>query len=47
MALKGHMLDVLLAAVATLMLAITLSVEHASAIDVPPPMAAQMQVLAS
>jgi hypothetical protein len=46
MALKGHMLYVLLAAAATLMLAITLSVEHASAMDVPPLMAAQTQVLA-
>jgi hypothetical protein len=46
MALKGHMLDVLLAAVATLGLAITLSVQNAAAMDVPPPMAAQTHVLA-
>lgn len=46
MALKGHMLDVLLIAAAALGLAIALSVEHASAMDVAPPMAAQMQALA-
>lgn len=46
MVLKGHGLDVLLAAVATLGLAIALSVQDASAMDVPPPVAAQMQVLA-
>jgi hypothetical protein len=46
MTLKGHMLDVLLATVATLGLAIALSVEDASAMDVPPPMSAQSQVLA-
>ena len=45
MALKGHMLDVLLAAVATLGLAIALSVQDAAAMDVPPS-AAQMHVLA-
>jgi hypothetical protein len=46
MTLKGHMLDVLLAAVATLGLAIVLSVDDAYAMDVPPPTPAQMQVLA-
>ena len=46
MTLKGHMLDVLLATVAALGLAIVLSVEDAYAMDVPPPMSAQMQVLA-
>ena len=46
MALKGHMLDVLLAAAATLGLAIALSVQDATAMDVPPPVSAQMQVLA-
>jgi hypothetical protein len=45
MTLKGHMLDVLLAAAAALGLAIVLSVEDAYAMDVPPPMPAQVQVL--
>jgi len=45
MTLKGHMLDVLLATVATLGLAIVLSVEDANAMDVPP-MSEQMQVIA-
>ncbi len=46
MVVKAHMLDTLLAAVATLGLVIALSVEHASAMDVPPPIAAQVHVLA-
>jgi hypothetical protein len=46
MTLKGHMLDVLLAAAAGLALAITLSVDDAYAMDVPPPTPAQMQVVA-
>jgi hypothetical protein len=46
MAIRNHMLDLMLAVVATLGLVIALSVEHASAMDVPPPMAAQMHVLA-
>jgi hypothetical protein len=46
MALKGRMLDVLLAVVATLGLAIALSVQDAAAMDVPPPASAQMQVIA-
>lgn len=45
MTIKGHMLDVMLATVAALGLAIVLSVEDASAMDVPPPMPAQAHVL--
>ncbi len=44
MTIKGHMLDVLLATVAALGLAIVLSVEDASAMDVRPPAQAQVQV---
>ena len=46
MTLKGHMLDVLLASVAALGLAIVLSVEDATAMDMPPTMPAQIQVIA-
>ena len=46
MTLRGHMLDLLLATVAALGLAIVLSVENANAMDVPPPASAQTQVLA-
>lgn len=46
MTLKGHMLDYLFATVAALGLAIVLSVQTASAMDVPPSAWAQTQVLA-
>ncbi len=45
MTIKGHMLDVMLATVAALGLAIVLSVEDTSAMDVPPPMPTQAHVL--
>ena len=43
--LRNHMTDALLAAIAALALAVTLSVEQASAMDVPPPVG-HVQVLA-